>query len=155
MRPFARIRNMDVARLQVALALFEALDRRDLSGVVAHLDPDFKGQRTGNQLLNLDECRNFWQAFLDACPDLKVTVLETFESDAAVAVRWRCVGTHRFPLHDVLGSPVVAATQRAFVIEGALIQQITAGRIRHIWNYFDRLSLMEQLGLLHVPSSRH
>jgi ketosteroid isomerase-like protein len=146
---------MDVSRQQVALALFEALSRRDLSGIAALFDPDFKGQRTGNQLLNLDESRNFWQALLDASPDLRVLVLETFESDSCVAVRWRCMGTHRFALQNVLGSPPVAATQRAFVLEGTLIQEIVGGRIRRAWNYFDRLSLMEQLGLLRVPPLRH
>jgi predicted ester cyclase len=146
---------MDASRLQVALALFEALERRDLSGLAAWFDPDFKGQRTGNQLLNLDQCRNFWQAFLDACPDLTVSVLQTFESGSAVAVRWRCMGTHRFALREVLGSPAVAATQRAFVVEGALIQEIIGGRIRRTWNYFDRLSLMEQVGLLQVSPLRH
>ena len=89
---FARIGSVDPSRLQTALALFAALDRRDLSGMAALFDPDFKGQRTGNRLLTLEECRNFWQAFLDACPDLRVLVLETFESERAVVVRWRATG---------------------------------------------------------------
>ena len=152
---FARIRRMDASRLQIALALFSALDRRDLSGIAAWFDPDFKGQRSGNQLLNLDGCRKFWQALLDACPDLRVLVLETFESAGTVVVRWRGTGTHRSALRDVLGDPPVAATQRAFALEGALIQEIVGGRIRRSWNYFDRLSLMEQLGLLRVPPLRH
>ena len=141
--------------MRVALALFEALDRHDLSTVATQFDPKFRGQRTGNQLLNLPECLNFWQAFLDACPDLRVSIVETFESDTAIAVRWRSMGTHRFALREVLGSPPVAATQRAFVLEGTLIQEITAGRIRRAWLYFDRLSLMEQLGLLQISPLRH
>jgi len=140
--------------MRVAMALFDALDRHDLSGFAGLFDPDFKGQRTGNRLLNLDECRRFWQGFLDACPDLKVRVLDTFEKHYTVAVRWRCTGTQRFPLPEVLGNPPIAATHRAFILDGTLILEIRGACISRSWNYFDRLGLMEQLGLLKAPSLR-
>jgi hypothetical protein len=145
---------MDGSTMQVAIALFEALDRHDLSGFAEFFDPDFKGQRTGNRLLNLDECQRFWKAFLDACPDLKVLVLDAFEKCDTAAVRWRCTGTHRFPLSEVLGTPPIAATRRAFILDGTLILEIRGARISRAWNYFDRLGLMEQLGLLRVPPLR-
>ena len=140
--------------MQVAIALFDALGRRDLSGFAALFDPDFKGQRTGNRLLNLDECQRFWQALLGACPDLKLLMLDTFEKNNRVAVCWRCTGTHRLPLRDVLGNPPITATHRAFILDGTLILEIRGTRIIRAWNYFDRLGLMEQLGLLNVPSLR-
>jgi predicted ester cyclase len=142
-------------RVQSALVLFDCLNRHDLSGVETLFGPEFEGYRAGNRILNADQCRSRWRAVVDAAPDLRCDVLQVFDNDPVVTVQWRCTGTHRAPLREVLGDQPIPATQRAFVVDGVLIQEIVSGRIRRAWGYFDRLALMEQLGLLQAPARRH
>ncbi len=138
-------RNPQVA---VAMALFEGLNSGDLQAWQARLDPAFEGERVGNRALTREQTMAFQAALLEAFPSLSVSVHHVFESGNTVALHWSALGNHLRPLVDPRSGMSIPATGRGILMAGVLIQEIVEGRIRRVWNYYDRMALLEQLGLM-------
>lgn len=93
------------------------------------------GQMMGNaQLKGL--LRTYRQAF----PDHTYEILDLLEDGDKVAMRWRVKGTHTGPLGDL------PPTGKSIEIEGFAISRFANGRIQQVWQQWDNMGLMEQLG---------
>jgi hypothetical protein len=77
--------------------------------------------------------------YLDALPDLRVTIEEMMAEGDKVAVRRSYKGTHR---GEMLGIP---ATGKQLRVGGISIFRLAQGRIAEHWEQLDRLALMQQL----------
>jgi steroid delta-isomerase-like uncharacterized protein len=105
-------------------------------------DVVFHGAVPDGDLRGVDAVKGFLAAYRAAFPDAISTVEDQVAEGDRVATRWRARGTHRGPLGDM------AATGRAFEMDGVTIERIEDGRIAEIWVARDELGLMRQLGAL-------
>ncbi len=76
-----------------------------------------------------------------AFPDLKVTIHAQIAEADYVVTRWSAVGTH---LGDFMGNP---PTGKVVQIKAIHIHEVKAGRICHLWEEIDLLSVSRQLGI--------
>jgi steroid delta-isomerase-like uncharacterized protein len=85
--------------------------------------------------------KQFATAFRNAFPDLHFTLEDQFAEQEKAVVRWNFTGTHKGVL---LG---IAATGKQVTLQGTTILHLSGGKITETWVFWDRLSLMEQLGV--------
>jgi steroid delta-isomerase-like uncharacterized protein len=114
------------------------LDRAE--ALVAHDYVDhaaMPGQSAG-----LDGAKQKWGMWVTAGPDLRVTTDDIFGEGDRVAVRWTAEGVHQGTL---MGIP---PTGKRFRFEGISIFRIADGKIAEQWETWDKLNLLQQLGVL-------
>jgi steroid delta-isomerase-like uncharacterized protein len=85
--------------------------------------------------------RPFYAAFAEAFPDLHIKVLRAIVQGEFVVVHNHVTGTHG---GHTLG---FAATGRNATFEGVTIARIVDGKIVEGWNFYDFLSMYQQLGV--------
>ena len=61
-----------------------------------------------------------------------------------IVAHW--TGTHTGPLHTPTGSSI-PATGKQVVLKASETYQLKGGKISRVWEFFDRVSLLSQLGL--------
>jgi steroid delta-isomerase-like uncharacterized protein len=116
----------------------QAIDEMMAAGCVIHgLGPDLRGP---------DGFKPFHASYRDAFPDVKVTVDDIVSEGSIVATRWSGTGTHR---GNGLGFP---ATGRSANFTGMSFVRIGNGKIVEGWNNFDQLGMLQQLGVVNLPS---
>ncbi len=86
--------------------------------------------------------RSAVEAYTKAFPDLHVEIEQEIASGTSVVVRWKSTGTHT---GDFGG---ISATGRKVTTHGCTVQEIRDGQIVRSVNYWDNLSMMQQLGVL-------
>jgi len=90
----------------------------------------------------VDLCRTFVAAF----PDFSIRSRTVIGRDDLVAYEWSAHGTHTGPLTRPDGD-AVQPTGRPFTRTGVAIVELRDGKIVRYRDYFDRLTLTEQLGI--------
>ena len=80
--------------------------------------------------------KNYQKAF----PDKKLRIEEIIAAEDKVVVYWSCKGTHRGMLQDI------PPTNKPINISGIIIYQLSKGKVTEIWQSWDRLGLLEQIG---------
>ncbi|MDQ3861097.1 MAG: ester cyclase [Actinomycetota bacterium] len=80
-----------------------------------------------------------------AFPDLHQTIEEQIAEGDKVAYRWTARGTHQ---GEFMG---IAPTGNRVEMTGISIARLIDGKIEEIWENYDALGMMQQLGI--VPSS--
>ena len=93
-----------------------------------------------SQSMPRDQFKGIAKASTVAFPDLKVTVHAQIAEGDFVVTRWSATGTH---LGDFMGN---GPTGKPVHIKAIHIHQIANGRICHLWEQIDLLSLSKQLG---------
>lgn len=91
------------------------------------------------------------QPMLAAFPDLKLVVVSNaWTGPRTMVERWTLTGTwtERFLSGPLTG---VAPSGRPFTIEGASFYEWENGKIKRYENYYDRMSLLGQIGALGGP----
>lgn len=84
--------------------------------------------------------------YIKAFPNKKAKIEDIFVSDNKVVVRWSCKGKQE---GEMKGIP---ATNRTFQIAGIGIYAFKDEKISEIWESWDHLTLLEQLGVIHTPA---
>jgi len=135
--------------IKMAQADYEAFNAHDLDKMFSQLRAaDFMGEGTGAPApLNLEQYRMFLQGYLTAFPDAHIDVTLMIAQGNYVATRWTGTGTHTGPLHTPTGSSI-PPTGKKVVLKACDIYELKDGKIFRSWNFFDRASLLGQLGLL-------
>ena len=87
------------------------------------------------------------KGYRSAFPDLSITVDEQIAEGDRVCTRWTGRGTHG---GEFFGAP---ATNRQATVTGITIDQIRDGRIVESRKNWDALGLMQQLGLVSMPTA--
>ena len=88
-----------------------------------------------------------WAAYLAALPDLRATLEDLVAEGDRVAVRWTVEGTHRGAL---FGIPPTGTRVR---FRGLSIYRFAGGKIAEQWEGWDRLDLLQQLGVAPGPGA--
>ena len=97
--------------------------------------------------LNREQSRMLQQGFLTAFPDLHFDVTRTVAHGDDVVLHWTATGTHTGPLRTPSGN-TVAPTGKQVSIVGSSTIEIKNGKIAGAWAFWDRASMLDQLGLL-------
>ncbi|MFG1819112.1 ester cyclase [Kribbella sp. NPDC049174] len=106
-----------------------------------YLDHDgLPGQAPG-----LDGAKQKWAGYFAGAPDLRRTIEEMIAEGDKVAVAWTVEGTHEA---ELLG---ISATGKPFRLSGMSIYRLAEGKITEQREWWDRLALMRQLGVLPNP----
>ncbi len=80
-----------------------------------------------------------------AYPDLDFTHEDTLAEEDRVMIRWIMRGTHNGPL---MGIP---ATGKPVTVAGIDVFRIAGGQIVELWQHFDQLGMLQQLGVIPTP----
>lgn len=129
---------------EVAVALFEALNQRDLDRAFALWHPDlvedfvvigeFRGRAAA---------RGFFEELFAAVPDFALTVDQVIGDDTHAVVQWHAAGTFT-------GGPFqgIHATGRSIELRGVDVLHIVDGLLERNTIYYDGLAFARQIGLL-------
>jgi steroid delta-isomerase-like uncharacterized protein len=80
--------------------------------------------------------------FRKAFPDIHFIIEDQIAEGNKVTTRWKSRSTHK---GDLMGVP---ATDKEVVITGISITQIVSGKIIEGWNNWDRMGMMQQIGVV-------
>ena len=88
----------------------------------------------------------FHAAYRDAFPDLVLHIEHLVAEDDLVAVHWSAKATHSG------GGLGFAATGRPVKFDGMAVVRVEGNKLVEGWNSFDRLGLMQQIGVVTLPA---
>jgi steroid delta-isomerase-like uncharacterized protein len=127
----------------MARRYFDLLNGRDLSAVedVLSVDVVFFGPRAPEGIRGREAFVEFIAALRRDSPDLRFEERETVAEGDRVASVFTMTRTHRSEEGDV----------KEIVTEGMDLFRIAEGRIQQINAYFDRLSMLVEMGVLDEP----
>ena len=97
----------------------------------------------------LQHFKEFEKIYSTAFPDKKVTIDEIFCSGDNVIVRWTCKGTHK---GQIFNQP---PTNKPISVTGISIYTFKNGKIVEIHQHWNRLGLMEQVGIVQPAPKLH
>ena len=98
--------------------------------------------------LDSEAWTRFLAGFVEAFPDLKITVEDAVAEGDRVAQRVHFEGTHT---GEFQGLP---PTHRKVAFSGLELNRFVDGRVAEHWFQMDALTLLQQLGLVVVPGPR-
>jgi predicted ester cyclase len=90
----------------------------------------------------------FLAAFVEAFPDLRITLEDSLSEGGMVAARNSFHGTHR---GEFQGLP---ATNRQVTFSSIEVNRMVAGKVQEHWFELDQLRLLQQLGVVVIPGPR-
>ena len=134
--------------IEVVRRFGEALTKRDWAAfddLVAE-DCEWTDVPSGLAMHGRDELIAGCKRFTTAFPDFSVESVTLIGQGDLVANEWSARGTHDGPLPRPEGGHY-EATGRPFTRRGVGIVELRDGRIIRYRDYFDRGTMMEQLGL--------
>lgn len=103
--------------------------------------PNFKG--------GLAAYRDREQMYKTAFPTRTAKIEDIFAAEDRVVVRWTMTGTHKGELQDV------APTGKNVRVSGISIYHFVDGKISEIQQSWDRLALLEQIGVVETTMALH
>ncbi len=107
--------------------------------------PDFVyHDPAGGELRGPESVKGYAAMLRAAFPDLHQTVEDQIAEGDKVAYRWTARGTHE---GELMG---IAPTGKRVEFTGIAVARLADGRIEEIWENYDALGMMQQLGV--VPS---
>jgi len=86
-----------------------------------------------------------------AIPDIRSTIEDIFAEGDKVVVRWTLDGTHRGNIENIESAGTIPPTGKQVRIVGMDIFHFRGGKIVARWRSWDRLGLLQQLGI--VPTA--
>ena len=129
---------------EVAIAIFDALNRHDLDTVMAldHTDvvDDFVAVGVFD---GAPAVRAFFTEIFAAMPDFALEVLGLVCDDEHAVVQWRATGT--FTDTPFQG---IHATGRHVELRGVDVMRFEQGKLKHNTIYYDGLAFARQIGML-------
>ena len=90
----------------------------------------------------IDGYKEFVSHYLNAFPDLRLTIEDQISDGQTIVSRWTATGTHNGDL------PGIPRTGRRFSVTGMTIARIRNGKFVESWGNWDTLRLMQQLGVV-------
>jgi steroid delta-isomerase-like uncharacterized protein len=136
------------ANIKVVQAIYEAFNAHDLDQLSQLWAADFLAEQTGEPApFNAEQHLMFLQSYLTAFPDAHLEVTFMLAQGNYVVAHWTGTGTQTGPLHTPTGSSI-PATGKKVVLKASETYELKGGKIAHLWGFFDRVSLLGQLGLL-------
>ncbi len=134
--------------IKTARSVVDAFNDNDWDRFGSLMTPNALYNEVGTQrrLQGVAEISQGLQSWKEAMPDVKGTVTNAFANTdrAVLEVTWE--GTHTGPLAGPGGT--IPASGKRQVTQSAWVFHLDGDRIKESRNYFDMLSLLQQLGAL-------
>jgi steroid delta-isomerase-like uncharacterized protein len=112
----------------------DAIEEYVVDDVIAHEpDADVRG---------LEEFKRYLTTFLAAFPDTSATIEDVVAEGDKVVSRYTVRGTHQGHTEEY-GPP----TGKQIVVEGITLYRFREGKLAEMWDRYDNLAVMQQLGL--------
>lgn len=92
-----------------------------------------------------EEFKNLVKVYLQAFPDVHLSVEDTFGCGDRVTVCWISRGTH---LGEMMGTP---PSNKKIEVIGISIFRMAGGQVAEEWEGFDTLGMMQQIGAIPTP----
>jgi steroid delta-isomerase-like uncharacterized protein len=131
---------MSDANVAVAMKFYEVYNDRKLELLDEILSNDYVGHVNANDIKGPEAAKGFIGGFMNGFPDVNYDVKDTMTSGDKVITRWVCTGTHKATFFGM------EPTDKAISVTGITIFQITDGKISELWNNWDIMTMMAQLG---------
>ncbi|MDH4218344.1 MAG: ester cyclase [Candidatus Aminicenantes bacterium] len=96
-------------------------------------------------IVGLENVKNYLENLFNAFPDLNLTVDETIVAGNKMAQRWTMTGTNTGSMNDM------PPTGRNVRFSGVSIGHFVNGKAVEIWDFYNVLDMMQQLGFTLVP----
>ena len=128
---------------------YEVWNSHDVERITSFLADEFlyEDVPAGVAHRNKDEFKASWRDFFAACPDFRVEWKTLFVAGDWAGGEWVMSGTQTGDW------PILPATGKSVTLRGAAIIELKDGRIKRNADYWDMLSLMQQLGVMpEMPS---
>ena len=113
----------------------DSIEEFVMDDVVAH-EPD-------GDVRGVEDFRRYLTAYLAAFPDTNATFDDVIAEGDKVVSRYTVRGTHEGATKEY-GPP----TGRQIVIEGITIYHFKDGKLAEMWDRYDNLAVLQQLGLM-------
>ena len=127
----------------LVLRAFEAANAGDVEASIAATAPD---ARLNGAPFGREGDRERTRRMLAAFPDVQYDLHDLLAEGDRVAVRYTMRGTHR---GELMGIP---ATGRKVAMPVTTIYRIANGQIAELWETYDALGLLQQIGALPTPT---
>lgn len=128
----------------------DSLNAHDAKELMRHYGPEVEVEAPGATLRGPDQVVVFFSAFWEAFPDLQVTATKELEQGPFVADEGTIGGTHLGTLRTPAGD--IPPTGRRADLAYSVFYEVQGGLIVSAHLHFDRLTLLEQLGLAPAPA---
>jgi predicted ester cyclase len=125
---------------------YEEVNRGDLDAASGYVAPDMarNGETAGREA---DKRRD--EAMLAAFPDLHYDIEDLVAEGDTVVARWRMTGTHE---GDLAGPTMsVPPSGKRIDLWGMSLYRIEGGMATEIWESFDMMEFLGQLGVIRSP----
>ena len=122
-------------------AAMVVLDEMVATNVVYH-------SATGEDIHGLKDYKQFMSGFYDAFPDNHMTIDDIVVEGDKLVARYTVTGTHK---SEFMGIPATNKKVTIWVIE---IDRIVGSKTVEIWERFDTLGFMQQLGVIPTPEKK-
>lgn len=129
---------------QIVSTYIDAFCRQDLDACLATFAPDgtYSDPATAQQPLAGQAIKDHFGGLFAGFPDATTETVAVYAIAADLAVwRWVIRGTHT---GSYRGLPT---TGRSVILPGCEFIEVRASKVQRVEGYFDRLSLLQQLGL--------
>jgi steroid delta-isomerase-like uncharacterized protein len=125
----------------------EAYNNRDMQAEADVLDPGYVAHvpAAPGPLEGLEAWRKFTAPFVEAFPDLRLTVEDILSEGDKVAARVAFHGTHRGEFQGI------APTGKEVAFSSIEVNRVVGGKVEEHWVELDLLGLMQQLGAIPEP----
>ncbi len=122
--------------------VFEALNRKDVNGAGELSAPECKFYGFATQTLDLEGYIEFTTWSFSVFPDLQFNIEDMLAKGDKVITRFTEHGTQQ---DELMGAP---PSGKPFALSGIIISRFENGKIAEVWGVFDRLGMLQQLGLI-------
>jgi ketosteroid isomerase-like protein len=133
----------------IAQRIDDAFHARDLEAIAAHWAEDIEYDAPGLSLRGISARRVAEQIWFDAFPDARINVRAHRVFGEALIIESTMTGKHAGPLQA--GGMTIPPTGKAISGDYAVFLWFRDGKIAKQHIYFDRLKLMQDIGLIPHP----
>jgi predicted ester cyclase len=130
----------------IAQTIDDAFHARDIEGIAKYWDDDIAYEAPGVSLIGKDARRLAEKVWFDAFPDARINVRSHLVDGDFLLIESTMTGTHTGPLSA--NGMTIPPTGRKMGGDYAVFLHFRAGKIVKQRIYFDRLKLMQDIGLI-------
>ena len=127
-----------------------AFNAHDVDQTMRYFSSDVEMETPIGHLKGREQVGAFFSAFWEAFPDLEVNAIHQTEEGSSLVVRGKVTGTHLGTLRTPGGE--IPSTSRYIDLPISDHFEVRGGLIVGVHLYFDRLALLEQLGVAPAPA---
>jgi steroid delta-isomerase-like uncharacterized protein len=113
----------------------DSLEGFVLDDVIAH--------EPSGDVRGIEDLKRYLAAYLAAFPDTSLTVEDVIAEEDKVVSRYTVRGTHKGTTEEY-GPPTGKQTK----IEGMTLYHFKTGKVAEMWDSYDNLAVMQQLGIM-------